>query len=66
MIIDFDHRDDKEAVTMHKLVRRALEIAGSQEGVREVGGPNQGPQVNEYLKSVGLGPGARWCAAFVY
>jgi hypothetical protein len=51
---------------VHNLVRKALDTADSQVGVREVGGPNRGPQVNEYLKSVGWGPGAPWCAAFVY
>lgn len=51
---------------MSPLVRRALEIARSQVGVREVGGPNHGPQVEEYQKSVGAKPGDSWCAAFCY
>jgi len=29
-------------------------------------GSNKSPEVNAYLKSVGLGPGLPWCAAFVY
>ena len=29
-------------------------------------GSNKSPEVNAYLKSVGLGPGFPWCAAFVY
>lgn len=29
-------------------------------------GSNTSPEVNAYLKSVGLGPGYPWCAAFVY
>ena len=29
-------------------------------------GSNKSPEVNSYLKSVGLGPGFPWCAAFVY
>jgi hypothetical protein len=29
-------------------------------------GSNTSPEVNAYLKSVGLGPGLPWCAAFVY
>jgi hypothetical protein len=34
-------------------------------GVREVGTSNSGPDVEKYLKVVGLGPGHPWCAAFV-
>lgn len=44
------------------VLRRAL----SQDGVRETAGSNAGPQVNEYLRAVGLPPGNPWCAAFVY
>lgn len=33
--------------------------------VREVGGMNKGPKVEEYQRTVGLGPGDPWCAAFV-
>jgi len=49
------------------LAERALEIALSQEGVSESPkGSNGGPEVNQYLRSVGLGPGYAWCMAFVY
>lgn len=51
---------------MNALVTKALEIAQSQLGARETGGENRGPQVDRYLASIGLGPGAPWCAAFVY
>lgn len=51
---------------MKPLVQKTLDIALSQEGVREQGGDNRGPQVEAYLKSVGLGPGYPWCAAFIY
>ena len=37
----------------------------SQIGVREATGKNDGPQVEAYLKTVGLGKGYAWCAAFV-
>ena len=37
----------------------------SQIGVREATGRNDGKQVELYLKSVGLGKGYAWCAAFV-
>lgn len=36
-----------------------------QIGVREYGGSNRGLEVEQYLQSVGLGPGYPWCAAFV-
>lgn len=49
------------------LAEKVLEVALSQEGVSEQPkGSNSGPMVNQYLKSVGLGPGAAWCMAFVY
>lgn len=37
-----------------------------QLGVRESGGNNQGWKVEQYLQSVGLGPGYAWCAAYVH
>lgn len=37
----------------------------SQLGVKEATGHNDGPQVEIYLLSVNLAPGAPWCAAFV-
>lgn len=54
---------------MSSLVEKTLQIALSQFqlGVEEQPkGSNSGPQVNEYLKSVGLGAGYSWCMAFVY
>lgn len=48
------------------LAARALDIATTQIGVREKGSSNSGPQVDQYLKSVGLTPGFPWCMAFVY
>lgn len=46
---------------------RSLEIAISQLGVCEQPkGSNGGPQVTQYLKSVGLGAGYAWCMAFVH
>ncbi len=45
----------------------ALKIATSQIGVTEIPkGSNRGPEVEIYLKSVGLGGGYSWCMAFVY
>jgi len=43
----------------------ALRIASGYVGVRETG-RNMGPEVDVFLRSVGLGPGYAWCAAFVH
>jgi len=51
---------------MASLQQAAVAIAVSQLGVRESGGNNRGPQVEQYLASVGLDPGFSWCAAFVF
>lgn len=37
----------------------------SQVGIKEQGGANRGRQVEQYLASVGFGPGYAWCGAFV-
>lgn len=55
----FNYQVDSE------FVKVLLKIASSQEGVKETGN-NSGHQVNEYLQSIGLGPGYEWCMAFVY
>ncbi len=59
--------------TMNPLCLQALAVAASQIGVLEQPpGSNRGPQVDEYLQSVGIGPKAgtaserAWCAAFVH
>jgi hypothetical protein len=42
-------------------------MAASQVGIMEKPeGSNSGPEVDAYLKSVNLGPGYYWCAAFIY
>ncbi len=52
---------------MTPLAEEALKIATTQIGVQEVPkGSNAGPQVEKYLKSVGLGKGYAWCMAFVF
>ncbi len=43
----------------------ALAVAQSQKGVREIGGANVGPQVDEYLAAAKVAPGNPWCASFV-
>ena len=47
------------------LQQRALRIALTQVGVREVPiNSNRGPEVEKYLQCVGMQPGNAWCAAF--
>jgi hypothetical protein len=51
------------------LVDTRAEVAAiykSQVGVKEKTGRNDGKDVEKYLKSVGLGKGFAWCAAFVH
>jgi hypothetical protein len=51
------------------LVDTRAEVAAiykSQLGVKEKTGNNDGKDVEKYLKSVGLGKGFAWCAAFVH
>lgn len=51
----------------NSLLAEAVKVAISQIGVMEKPvGSNKGPEVNVYLKSVGLDPGYYWCAAFLY
>lgn len=40
-------------------------VAHTQVGVREVGRNNDGPEIRQYLKSVGINQPVPWCAAFV-
>lgn len=52
---------------MSTLTATALHIADTQIGITEHPlGSNAGPDVEKYLKSVGLGKGYSWCMAFVY
>jgi hypothetical protein len=49
------------------LLTEAVKAAITQIGVMEdPPGSNRGPEVDQYLVSVGLPPGLFWCAAFVY
>lgn len=50
---------------VEKPVPTLQEIYTSQIGVRELTGKNDGKEVEMYLRTVGLGPGYAWCAAFV-
>ena len=52
---------------MPTLAETSLQVAQSQNGVTEKPkNSNAGPEVEIYLKSVGLGKGYAWCMAFVY
>lgn len=55
---------------MPSLTEAAIEIAQSQLHVREQGPlPNRGPEVDDYLRSVGIDPKTgsfSWCAAFAH
>lgn len=52
---------------MKQLAQTSLNIAITQIGVQEIPkGSNAGPDVEKYLKSVGLGKGYSWCMAFVF
>lgn len=47
-------------------LNRLVELALSYEGVREVGGANRGPEVEQFQKAVdGKAWGEPWCMAFV-
>lgn len=51
---------------MSAIGEEAVRQAGSQLGVKEATGHNDGVAVEKYLKSVGLGKGYAWCMAFMY
>lgn len=42
-----------------------VQVADGQLNVRERTGNNDGPEVERYLRTVGLGSGYAWCAAFI-
>ena len=50
-----------------EVVDALLSVAFAEEAakVREVGGENRGPRVEEYLSSLGMPAGSAWCAAFI-
>lgn len=57
-------RPEKDSLQERVLLVAAREV---EDRVREVPrNSNSGPRVNQYLQSVGLGPGFAWCCAFVY
>lgn len=64
---EYDLKPLPKTETLDKnLALAAMQIAISQFNVKEKTGKNDGPAVEEYLKSIGLGKGYSWCMAFVY
>lgn len=50
-------------------IEQVLKVAAYEADVlkvREVGGNNRGPRVEEYEQTVSINPGDPWCAAFVF
>jgi len=59
--------NDQNTILIPPMLATVMTIARGEVGVKEVPpGSNRGPRVEEYLKSVHLGAGYAWCAAFVY
>jgi hypothetical protein len=52
-------------VTETALALISAATAEAAKKVREVGGKNAGPDVEKYLKCLGMSKGSPWCAAFV-
>jgi hypothetical protein len=52
--------------TTSRFVNEMLKLAVSQEGVREVGGDNRGPKIEEYQRSTGNRRGDSWCCSYIY
>jgi hypothetical protein len=53
----------------NRFLSRVVQVAAGEERrrVREIPkNSNRGPDVEKYLRSVGLGPGYAWCCAFMY
>lgn len=64
--VEPDQKNEEiEQVELIPVNLRLQEIYTSFIGVREKTGKNDGKEVEKFLRSVGLGPGYAWCAAFV-
>lgn len=51
------------------LTEKVIELANASIGFKEIpAGSNRGPEVDEYVRSVGLDPAGQypWCAAYIY
>jgi len=61
--VEEDEVEDQEPEDIRSKV---AQLYTDEIGVREKTGKNDGKDVEKYLKSVGLGKGNAWCAAFVH
>lgn len=50
----------------YQLAAKFLEMAKGEVGVREIGGQNRGPRVEEYQRTVGGKPGDAYCVSGAY
>ncbi|MGK7390282.1 MAG: CHAP domain-containing protein [Candidatus Cyclobacteriaceae bacterium M2_1C_046] len=63
---DINAQQDANTAELNNQKRQRLQqVYLNEVGIREQGGANRGEQVEQYLASVGFGPGHAWCAAFV-
>ncbi len=64
--VSIDTDDSRlDDIELNDYINRIIEAARADLGVREIGGNNAGPRVEQMLKAVGFGKGAPWCAAAV-
>jgi hypothetical protein len=53
-------------ITQAQAIKKLVDIATSQVGIRELGGNNKGPDIVKYQQATWLAPSAwPWCAAFI-
>ena len=61
-----DQESDRKPADIKGLADRIVAVAAKEVGVREIGGNNKGPRVQEYQRATNLsGTGWPWCAAFI-
>lgn len=53
-------------MTRQQFRRRVAEEARKREGIRESGGRNRGPEIDQWVKAAGGKEGDSWCHALVY
>ena len=63
--VDADESRVDTNIELPEHIKRIIFNARADIGVREVGGANRGPRINQMLRAVGFEPGAAWCAAAV-
>jgi hypothetical protein len=64
---EYEYKPPKpKSVTKKSKREEVIKVYNSYVGVREKTGKNDGKEVEEFLRSVNLGPGYAWCAAYVH